>query len=300
MSAREGGRREVIGKSICRTFDGMTPMLEFVGTESDTAPEWRNAGWESDGGWTGSESMSEALELARDGWHDVREQVDSLAGLAEVHLAETIDTGFAWSMDVTGEFVDVATFLAGEPECMASVTLQPMAKQGKVVTLLYAICVSGSVDTPTLVKRGAVILALCEILKRAGYSLEIWVDATTNPDRKMKECLTTLTRVKTAAEPIDIDSLMFPLAHPSMFRRLMFSAWEQESREVRKRFNINSGYGGVPKGVPDYVRERVNPDVCLDATLYSTTGRDGDVADIDRDPIGWLKHRLEGLDLIRP
>ena len=89
-----------------------------------------------------------------------------------------------------------------------------------------------------------------------------------------------------SSEVLDINTIMFGLAHPSMLRRLTFSV--QERSEFAKEQGVGFGYGtpadiGIAK-IDDY-------DVVVEKL------QDGK-GDIVANPFAWVMSTLKGLDVI--
>lgn len=203
--------------------------------------------------FTQTDSLETALTLAHEGWAEKR---DSALELKTQVLAELVKDGIIneeYSLkvdtkhDYSGSFVDIGAYMTGDPECMVSFVETEVPASGKVVKIHVDGCYSGGTNTDTVIQRGAVCVALCEILDGLGFSVEVVTEITHADDYSYGQGLgnlwSTLTTIKNAESPMNLDTLMFALAHPSTLRRLNFRAMEGEGYEFRKAFGVPGGYG---------------------------------------------------------
>jgi len=149
-----------------------------------------------------------------------------------------------------GSMVDVAAYLAGEPECMMEMV--PARRPSPVIRIAIERCVSFFTSAEEMRATGASALAIVEALRTAGVPAEIWVTFTTGwPTRK--SVLSEQVLVQEPGRPIDLDRLAFWAANPAAFRRLAFALYEQEPSEIRNEFHIytGGGYGSANSRPPN-------------------------------------------------
>lgn len=196
---------------------------------------WTNAsirGGESYREFSGTDSLGEALELARRGWRDGTERLErDLIALESVDRAERDDQS-RWSMDVVGAFPCVGSYLAGDPEYMHSQENLPY--EAPVIRLYAGANANVSCTVGQVNNYGAALLCLIDALEENGQSVElVWYAACygAKPGRKRKDgtrkwhCVDNQffgieVTLKRAGEHLDLDRLAFALGHPSMSRRL--------------------------------------------------------------------------------
>lgn len=252
--------------------------------------------------FTETESWTEAMQVARDGYRDVRAEIRGhVVDLEHVIRAIEADT-WAWRHDVTGVAVDVDRYLSGEPENMLDSVPVTVPTFGRVVRVLVNGAASSRVEAETIRKRGAAIVALVEAVELAGCSAEVLVTfpvSDRETGRKSSFYAATVT-AKAADQALDLDALAFLLAHPSMLRRCVFAVEETEGRKVRDQFGFYPGGGyGLPATL-DIKREPFNmakglvdryaPQVIVDLPDLTK--------DLNRDPAKWLTDTLRGLELV--
>ena len=223
--------------------------------------------------FTGSESWEDALELSRKGWGEIRPAVDALVEKMEAKIAPVLQPAFTSYFDVSGGMVDVGRFMDGEPECMVETRLIETARPGKVISILVNGSFNAGTQGKAIQERGAAIVALVDALEKMQHSTEIDVEIS------CLEGLTTLIRVKNAEDGLDIDALMFAIAHPSALRRIYFAYLEGH-----KTFGYlaDSTYGASS---PLKMRAEVGAAIALDSVL-------------NMDAAEWIERELTEFGLI--
>lgn len=224
---KDPGRRP---SATGRDTDRFSSWNDFV----ECAVKSRHSNMQSTKGdfsFTKTYSWDEALKLARNGWDEVRPEVDALIEKIDSSVIPTLQPAFQSYFDVSGGMVDVGRFLDGEPECMVETRLIEIAKPGKVINILVNGSFSGSVGAKEIQKRGVAIIGLIDALEKLQHSTEVDLEIS------IREGLTTVVRLKNAADSLDIDMLMFAVAHPSTLRRLYFACLEGHPMEKYQRLS---------------------------------------------------------------
>lgn len=246
------------------------------GGQTSHGPERR----ERDGDWYETKTFNSALSLAREGWSDIRPEVDSLSSKIDAVISPAVEPTFVNYFDVAGDSVDIGRYLDGEPECMIETRLAPVAKPGRVVTLLVDGFYSSGVKSADIRKRGVAIVALVDALTKLQHSTEIWIETSFR-----NSTLTYLICVKKASQDLNIDTLMFAVAHPSAFRRINFGLQEGEDR----KFQVGDRHSyGRPAGL--LMGETVGANVELPRLVWGEPTVDGEV---------WIKNVLSKFGLLK-
>lgn len=232
--------------------------------------------------WSGTSSLEEACNLALHGWDEVRPEVDLLLGDLEPRFSEAFGEYYVTRHDVAGSFVDVGAYVTGEPECMMEFIPEPDARMGRVVKIVVAGTASSFVKSEHIMKRGIAVLALIDVIHKMGLGIELWWDES------IRGGYATTVKLHDSAEPMDINTLMFALAHPSMLRRLQFSVQEQ-SEKAKEQDAVQYGGYGSPSELhsPKYT----DYDVIVEKL------QDGE-GDIIQNPFEWVATTIKGLGLI--
>lgn len=171
--------------------------------------------------WSGGD-LNDGIRLATYGWPEgaamAADRAVSIAGrICESTTAQALITEI--QADVTGAALDVGAYLAGEPECWINFVPQECARGVHIVANLST---SAGVSPDTITKRGIATAALAIALQSAGYAITIDVIGTYKVAKQ-----STIHSVRVAdgesGSVLDLDRIVFALAHPSMPRRLMFA-----------------------------------------------------------------------------
>lgn len=224
-----------------------------------------------------TKSWDEALGLALGGWGEIRPEVDALVDKIDADIAPRLQPAFQSYFDVSGGMVDVGRFLDGEPECMVETRLVEIAKPGKVIGILINGAFNCYTHASEIKKRGVAIVALIDSLEKLQHSTEIDIEIS------LREGMTVVIRVKNAADSLDIDMLMFAIAHPAAYRRIFFAYLE--GHPIRKYRDLsNSNYG------------RPMPETTMGAELGASVVLGG-MINLDADV--WIRERLAEFGLVK-
>lgn len=262
------------------SFDSLYDMAQYA--KANPKPLSSQEGTES---FTGSASLQEACDLAMQGWAECRPEVDALVDDLEERIAGVLSDHFVVQHDVTGADVNVGLFMSGEPECMMQFVQEPEARMGRVVKVLVNGVTNASTPKESILKRGAGVIALVNTLHLMGVGVELWFESPiVGTD---KRTYSTVCKLHDSEQPLDIDNVMFALAHPSMLRRLVFSVQERSSTQVKQRAQRGQGYGYCADLALDQV---IDFDVKVERLDY----RDPIVAN----PLEWIVNKVTGLGLV--
>lgn len=242
--------------------------LEGMGEAADIAQnvsEWprsehqRCASVRENFDFTGTHSLSEAVDLARNGWEEGKDHItEEMKRIQAPELIghSTQPTPF-W--DVSGEDVDVGRYLSGDPESMIAYDMPP-AKQGKIIEFLVNCSQSAYVSKERIVRRGAAIVAAAQRLSADGYSVGVTAGTGSQGQGMRVEYYVPIVR---PGQYVDIDALSFTLTHASFLRRLIFAVRETESPRIRSVMGYYNGGGyGTPRNL-EHPPEAPHPRVLL-------------------------------------
>lgn len=246
------------------TFRSWTAWCDYCTQPSRLKDPSSRAGHDE---WAGG-SWDDAVKLAREGWRSEIVETDERArNLAYEVIGERFQHEWSFPRDLTGEVVDVPTFLSGEPECFIDPLQVDAVRAGAVVRLVVSTAASATVNEETMRQRGAAVVALVDVLAQAGYSLEIW--AVQRVTTYIGSCAVQVL-VQHPADPIDMGTIMYALAHPTMLRRLVFSAEERLPKRYRdESAGVGHGYGSPQSPKLSDLPEEDGPTILLDTISYA-------------------------------
>lgn len=239
----------VINNDQGQWFDNVTEFIDFVDGVGAVGNSSHSIPGRYDSGWYGTSTFEEAVSLARNGWPEGLEKAAMFDAVLEQIIAEKMfEPEAKW--DVSGDWIDIGRFVTGEPEVFGEYVeteVQRTATPPKIIRIVVNVCVSAGVDTGVIIKRGAAMTALVTALERHGRRCEIDVVAP-NQMGYNSQRFDLVIRAKEAGEPMQLDKMVFLMAHPAILRRLIFSSWEHGNRDATP--SRHSGYGRVAE-MPD-------------------------------------------------
>jgi hypothetical protein len=262
-------------------FNSFGEMLNYV----ETNPKFGQSDKDGTDGWDGMKNFSDASQLARSGWHDVRPEVEKLLNQMSDVIADRLEIAPAMTWNVAGGVVDVGRYCGNEPMCMIDFPMEPQERMGKVVKLFIDYGASSGFSGDFIMKRGIVLLALVDTLQKLGVSVEIYGETAISSGGTMH---TTVTKLHDPTDRLDIDELMFTLAHPAMLRRMAFAV-----REMSTCAKDISSYQGGSYGSTRHTvyAPTVNADVRMERLERQAT-------QCMENPVEWVMQTITGLNLV--
>ena len=199
-----------------------------------------------DNHWAGG-SLNEAIKLAEQGWPEGMQLASAKAQAISTRLVQQLGiiTEHELQYDCCGAAFDVGAIVQGVPEAWVRPEPQQVKKEIRLLTNLSA---SSGVGTHALQTRGIAVAALALALQAKGHPVTIdvgwecgngnagWGTGIKCPDSD-ESCY---IRVLDANYPVmDMDKVIFAMAHPAMLRRLLFA--ESDQNKVCRLRRLNSG-----------------------------------------------------------
>tara|TARA_R100000458_G_C8270601_1_gene245368 strand:- start:160 stop:1080 length:921 start_codon:yes stop_codon:yes gene_type:complete len=209
---------------------------------------------EDEDGWTGTTTYEACQELADKGWPQGLDYVEEVRKKMNRIISSKIKAYHPRYADA-GDEIDIGAFIEGDPEHWIEFHEEDTdGMGGKIVRVLVNVAVSCSVDKEIFIHRGAAVVGLLEALQNCGYSVEMTLMSTTDNESTINQYEIP---VKRPDEHLDGDRCAFMIIHPSILRRLVFSAKEQEESD-----DYSGGYG-VPCNIvgatdKDFVFDRIH------------------------------------------
>lgn len=203
-------------------FFGFTSLRKFADFIEQIPKEVqndsrRNSAWcGASGSFYGTRDMQESINLARNGWIEGVELASKLASMITIEHAQQKRRTYS----VAGGGVSVGRMLAGNPSHMRKRIKQSGSRNIRLFIQNNGLA---TINSDTLIIRGALCCAIVDILENSGYSCEL-IAVTTDyftHSRKPSEHLTV--KLKQSGEKISISDVAFAIGHPSYFRRFGFA-----------------------------------------------------------------------------
>ena len=192
-------------------------------------------------------NFQEAMNLAKYGWpaglrhmKDIDKKIiftpQEQMGL---HYEQTSE------YDVAGGSVNIGRYLMGMPDCMRHVKA-PVEHvfPSRIQKIIVIDGTNAITQTDEIIKHGFTVYQIIEALELVNIRTELTVvhSSCSNDEYDFFE---TYIKLKSPEDIIYPEKIIFALAHPSMFRRLVFSSWEKEPYSIRIHwgFSDHRNYG---------------------------------------------------------
>lgn len=219
-------------------------FYDFVAQQKD---DGKVASHKKDEKFRGTKTFEEALKLAREGW---KEGLDGLEYYEDIAYRDYAikEANNMWdvSLNVSGAYVDIGSYLEGVPECMCDFVAKDINKFADVIINPSCSC---WVKKETMFKRGREILKLIDVLEKNHIktrvsTLNIFCTGDINEgDRYIVKVL-----IKDYNELLDQNRIVFPLCNVSFVRRFSFASLELE-KDIRGDFGCPIGGYGCPGNI---------------------------------------------------
>lgn len=182
----------------------------------------------------------ETARMMKEGWPEGRDAIEEFVIDIEKRVMGYLPV-VEIVPDVTGDWLDMGAFLAGEPEAFRhfqDTDYYQERKGGRIIHVVLNIDV-----TSKPFERGAAGVAIIDALERSGH--RVTADAVANSTGRGGRLLETRIHVKDSSEPIQLDKLAFLFAHRDILRHVLFACWERLPPPIRQLYGFNHGYGMV-------------------------------------------------------
>ena len=213
------------------SFDSVWELTEFLSSAEgeQISSQWADRATSDAPGrdeWTASRDYAHALELAREGWPEGREQmtdaVETLTPYVQAAIRAPSET-----LSVAGYAPNIPAYVSGSPACMFSMDGDDTAGRAPIVRFLVNIGASHFIDASALFNQGAALCAAVDYLEACGQSCEVRLVCRQESD---KCTFDTYVTIKRAGEPIEHDRMDFFLGNASVLRRFIFRLNELDGK----------------------------------------------------------------------
>lgn len=250
--------------NLRRDFDSFADFVTAAETGASELPDSGRSSRDSRS-WSGTDSFDECITLARNGWQGGRDDVEAMRQDIQARGDSRIADAVVY--DVAGDEADVDRMLSGEPEFMRRFESVEVPQSGRIVKVVVNITASGSVKRDNYIRRGAAALVLIDALESAGLRCEVVIAERCEG---IGGTFYATAVVKRAQDSVDVDTLAFAVAHPSVLRRLIFSLMEQGDKAQRDAWNVTSARYGHPRELDETDRGNVYLPALLPENDFNT------------------------------
>jgi hypothetical protein len=224
-----------------REYNGIVELGEYL----KDAPHMGIGNSSRDGGrrhsWDNGMDYDAALACALDGgwWEEGAEQMKQ-AQLKGAEFMNTIDAPEI-EFDVTGRYLDMDEYIAGEPECWG--TIEDQEQELRVIRVGFSAFMCADVPAKQAINRGAALLTVIDELEAQGNRVELVAGFH---QKSSKEWTDGRILIKSANEHWSPSSVAFAMCHPAFSRRLGFR-WLEAHPDTSHMTRGGYGHGMTNK-----------------------------------------------------
>lgn len=185
---------------------------------------------DSFGDWDGVDSYEEALDLMRNGYKPVVEQLKKeLKGVK----GQGEEKRISFQNNLVGAVPIVPLAMMGVPNNMIDMKMKPI--KCKVLDIYYDMTCSCGTDSKDIIENGRKLLSVIIKLEKQGYKFNLYAMQSYCGDNDGDMLC---VKIKSSSQPMDLKRMSFPLTHTAFFRVIGFD-WYSKTPEGKYR----SGYG---------------------------------------------------------
>lgn len=176
-----------------------------------------NGSEERGSGWAGTKTLEEAYDLLLTGDENLYKIFQEKKDIKIDKMLGNAINRKKFKNDIVGFQPNVPNYLLGIPTDMINDV--PMKLSQKVINIVLCMSVSAGVSANTIQDIGIKYAQVIDLLEKGGYRCNLYIAHAGLHSGEKDICL---IRIKTDKEPFNLKKCVFPIAHPAMFRRIMF------------------------------------------------------------------------------
>lgn len=201
-------------------FDNFLDLVAIVEENRSNYSTMNIGSCDSNYDFTKTHSMSEAIDLARYGWQEGIEKLNSKIQI------KTQGELFTNKYDIAGGHVSVPRYLNGCPKNM--IRKVPVENKDRVITIVKVCSVLGGKSVDAMIAEGAKFVQVIQRVEASGYrcNADVIFASSKEFQRISSTAHVVRVRIKKANERLNLAKMCFPMVHPSMFRRFIFKLRE--------------------------------------------------------------------------
>ena len=216
--------RQIDDKTMIREFNSIGELTQFI-TDTPLNKKYpsdsHNTG-NSTENWTMTKNYDEAFTLLIKGWTQASEKMTKALKTAP-QPAQIKRQRSVYS--VAGHSASVPRYLQGIPTNMISSV--PDRRKQPVVVINHSICYSSIWKAADILNEGIKALQVVQAIEASNRNVKLNIVCITKDRNKGTKRGFKVT-IKHPGERLNISKMAFPLAHPSMLRRIFFRYMEVE------------------------------------------------------------------------
>lgn len=230
-------------KIVKEHFKSISQMMDTLDKRpnSEIMRNQNSSSRKGDKSWYGTESYEEASQLMRTGYTEILPRIkEGLSKSAKIVSKQFSPTDLRRPRNLPIGFIpNVPNAILNLPDSMIDIKLTPQKR--KTISIIYVMAGHAGCSIEMWIKAGISLLTAIKIIERKGISISI--DVAFYCGSESGETAMGSVRVKHFGQPLDIQKLCFPMANPSMFRRIGFKFLETTPIITKEGFAWGYGRG---------------------------------------------------------
>lgn len=233
-------------KIIYEEFNSINELLNTLNSRpNNKIMQDKNSSDTGDIYFTHTNSYKEAVDLFRVGYTEVLPDIKLAINKNNKVIQEKVARFQHKPLNMPiGYIPNVPNAIQNKPDSMINVLRQPIKK--KTLTIVYAMGGSWSNDKSVFIKAGSALISALNLIELSGIQTKLMINFMPTSSysflrNQPEEILCPTLTLKNYGERFNLQKLCFPLAHPSMFRRIGFKYLETCPKITQSGFS--SGYG---------------------------------------------------------
>lgn len=233
-------------KIIYEEFNSINELLNILNSRSNNKiMQGKNSSDTGDIQFTHTNNYKEAVDLFKTGYTEVLPDIKLAINKNNKIIQERVARFQHKPLNMPiGYIPNVPNALQNKPDSMINVLRQPIKK--KTLTVVYAMGGSWINDKSIFIKAGSALISALNLIELSGIQTKLMINfmPVTNYSffsHEPEEILCPTLILKDYGERFNLQKLCFPLAHPSMFRRIGFKYLETCPKITQQGFR--GGYG---------------------------------------------------------
>lgn len=190
--------------------------------------------------FTGTSSYDEAIKLLTCGYTDILDKLSLGIKKTSKFLENTDFSKSHIVEDVQGITPVIPNYLQGLPKTMCYRSTVP--RKVKTINIIYSPNENSSHSSDEFIDAGVVLLSVIRAIEKSSISIKL--DCMFSDAIKNNEAVVGIVKIKDYKDRLDLQKLCFPIAHPSMLRRVGFKYLE--TAPDMKESGFSFGYGQTP------------------------------------------------------
>lgn len=215
-------------KIVSEHFEDFDSLITTLNKRpNNAAMKDRHSSNKDDSSFSGTKSYDEAVKLLYEGYTDILPKIKSTVEKKESIAKEVYKIPKPiHTSSVVGVVPNVPNAIMGLPNSMIDVKRIP--RKHKTLSLIYFCGESWDKEVEYFIEAGSALISAINIIELCGVQTQLSVafDAAASDYEANREIVLGTLKIKNFDERFSLQKICFPMAHPSMFRRIGFKHME--------------------------------------------------------------------------